>query len=257
MRVNSQKVISQFLLILSLLVHGQLVAAQCIDREKVTYGGDWGYQDYVHRCPTYHFAYGGTESKDWGVLDDPVSMSQAPAIILQLKQLIEDSIRHYSGDKFAQQIHFQSVEMVVPEQLRYFKKEGRQNVTLKYCKAKYFYYYEFKPDSLATYHYGVAIDKQNKIVSPFIFPKVSEYKPINLTFSYCQLLRIAEQVQPDIKPVETIRLVYDKQEKLFYWLISQEIQDQHEGVNHYNQVLIDAADLTKTKVSLGEASIVY
>lgn len=249
--------VSRLLLALGLLVGPQLAAAQCIDPEKVTYGGDWGYSDYIHRCPTYQFAYGGTESKDWGVLDNPVSMAQAPAIILQLKQLVEDSIRRYAGAKFYQQVRFSSVEMVVPEQLRYFKKEGRQNVTLKYCKAKYYFYYEFKPDSLATYHYGVAIDKHNKIVSPFKFPKASEYQPIDLTFSYCQLLRIAEQAQPDIKPVDTIRMVYDDQEKRFYWLVSQEIQNEHEGVNHYNQVLIDAADLTKTKKRQGEASVVY
>lgn len=234
-----------------------MASAQCIDKEKITYGGDWGYQDYVHRCPTYQFAYEGTESKEWGVLDDPVSMFQAPAIILQLKQMVEDSIRRYAGAKFYQQLNFSSVEMVVPEQLRHFKKEGRQNVTLKYCKAKYYFYYEFKPDSIASYHYGVAIDKHNKIVSPFIFPKASEYQPIDQTFSYCQLLLIAEQAQPNIKPVETIRMVYDRQEKRFYWLVSQEIVDEHEGLNNYNQVLIDAADLSKTKKRQGESRISY
>lgn len=240
-----------------LLACAQLAAAQCIDQEKITYGGDWGYTDYTHLCPMYQFAYGGTESKEWGTLGDPVSMSQAPAIILQLKQLVEDSIRRYAGAKFYQQLRFNSVEMVVPEQLRHFKKEGRQNVTLKYCKAKYFFYYEFKPDSVATYHYGVAIDKQNKIISPFKFPKASEYRPIDLSFSYCQLLRIAEQAQPNIKPVDTILMEYDSKGKRFYWLISQEIVDQHEGTNYYNQVLIDAADLTKTKKRQGEAYIVY
>ena len=248
---------SRFLLFLCLLTWSHLGVAQCIDKEKITYGGDWGFTDYIHRCPTYQFAYGGTDSKEWGVLDDPVSMAQAPAIVLKIKRKVEDSIRRYAGENFYQQLHFSSVEMVVPEQLGYFKKEGRQDVTLKYCKAKYYFYYEFKPDSIASYHYGVAVDKHNKIVSPFKFPKASEYRPINKKFSYCQLLRIAEQAQPSIKPIETIRMVYDSKDKRFYWLVSQEIVNQHEGVNYYNQVLIDAADLTKTKKRQGEASIVY
>lgn len=255
--VPCRVIVTRLILLVSLLVVSQLATAQCIDSTTVTYGGDWGYSDYIHRCPTYQFAYGGTESKDWGVLDDPVSMAQAPAIILQLKHAVEDSIRRYAGPQFYQQLHFSSVEMVVPEQLRYFKKEGRQNVTLKYCRAKYYFYYEFKPDSLASYHYGVAIDKHNKIVSPFQFPKASEYQPVDLTFSYCQLLRIAEQVQPDLKPVAHIKLVCDKQDKRFYWLVSQEVVNEHEGVNQFNQVLIDAADLTKTRRSQGKVSIVY
>jgi len=108
---NTQKVVSRLIASIGLLTCAQPVAAQCIDKEKITYGGDWGYQDYIHLCPTYQFAYGGTESKEWGVLADPVSMAQAPAIISQLKQSIEDSIRRYSGAKFYQQLHFQSVEM--------------------------------------------------------------------------------------------------------------------------------------------------
>lgn len=234
-----------------------IATAQCIEPEKITYGGDWGYTDYIHRCPIYQFAYGGTESKEWGTLRDPIAMTQAPAIIHQLKQIVEDSIRRYAGVKFFQLVHFDRVEMVVPEQLSHFKREGDINATLKYCKAKYFFYYEFKPDSMATYHYGVAIDQHNKIVSPFKFPKASEYQPIDQAFSYCQLLRIAEQIQPNIKPVGTIRMVFDQQKKRFYWLVSQEIINQREGVNHYNQVLIDAADLTKAKAEQGEASIVY
>ncbi|SHJ85394.1 hypothetical protein SAMN02745146_0355 [Hymenobacter daecheongensis DSM 21074] len=240
-----------------LLASAQFAAAQCIDQEKITYGGDWGYTDYIHRCPMYQFAYGGTESKEWGVLNDPVSMSQAPAIVLQLKRMVEDSIRRYAGAKFYQQLHFNAVEMVMPEQLSRFKKAGRRDVTLEYCKAKYFFYYEFKPDSLATHHYGVAIDRHNKIISPFTFPKASEYQPIDLSFSYCQLLRIAEQAQPNIKPVDTIRMEYDSKEKRFYWLVSQEVVDQHEGINYFNQVLIDAADLTKTQTSRGKVTVSY
>jgi hypothetical protein len=232
-------------------------AAPCIDPEKITYGGDWDYTAYIRQCPMYQFAYGGTESTEWGVLNDPVSMSQAPPIVLQLKRMVEDSIRSYAGTNFFQQLHFNAVEMVVPEQLSHFKKAGRQDVTLTYCKARYFFYYEFKPDSLATYHYGVAINEYNKIISPFKFPKASEYQPIDQRFSYCQLLRIAEQIQPDIEPVNTITMEYDQQEKRFYWVVSQEIVNQRAGVNYYNQVLIDAADLTKTKKKQGQARIVY
>ena len=41
------------------------VLSQCIDKEKITYGGDWGFTDYIHRCPTYSFTFDGDTSKNW------------------------------------------------------------------------------------------------------------------------------------------------------------------------------------------------
>jgi hypothetical protein len=233
------------------------ISAQCIDKEKVTYGGDWGYTDYIHRCPTYNFTFGGDKSKNWNILNDPIDIMQAPKEVLTLKRDIESKIKDYAGEDFFSRVKFNSVEVVYPERLKAFADSGRQNVTLEFCKAKYFFYYEFKPDSISTYHIGVALDKSGKIISKFNFPSKEDYKPIDTTFTYCKLIDIARKTQNKIDPIEEISFEFNNKTNQFYWLITQEIVNKKEGLNYYNQVAIDAADLSKTKNIKGKASIVY
>jgi hypothetical protein len=229
--------------------------AQCIDLQKITYGGDWGFVNYIHLCPTYAFAFGGDTSKQWNILTDPIDIMQAPREVLHLKNKVDSAIKHFAGDKFFSKIKFNSVEVVYPELLQMFRDSGRNEVTLKHCKAKYFFYYEFQPDTIAGYHIGIAVNDRGKIISEFNFPSKSNYKPVDTTFSYCKLVKTARQVQQNIDPIERIQLEYDTTRKRFYWLISQGLVNEKEGLNYYNQVIIDAADLTKTSTSKGEAFV--
>ncbi len=229
--------------------------AQCVEREKISYGGEYGFVDFIHLCPTYNFSYEGDTSKDWNVLTDPININQAPKKVLIFKNQIEKNIRDYSGDDFYSKLHFNSVEVVYENKLKKFKKSGRQNVTLKYCKAKYFYYYKLKIDTLSTYLIGVALNKKGKIISKFHFPDKQNYAPINT--NYCKLIEIAKKSQPQIEPIEDIKLAYDEKTKRFYWQITQEIVNSKEGINYFNQVIIDASDLTKTKNIIGNVNIVY
>jgi len=237
-----------------LLIH-LVFFAQCIERKKISYGGDYGFVDFIHLCPTYNFAFGGDTSKNWNVLTAPIDISQAPKEVLLFKDDIEKKIIEYSGNDFFEKIKFNSVEVVYKNKLKEFKKSGRQDVTLKYCKAKYFYYYEFKIDSLSSYHIGIALNDKGKIISKFSFPSKDNYVPVDSSFNYCKLIQIAKKSQPLIEPIKDIKLDYDEELKRFYWQITQEIVNIKEGKNNFNQVIIDASDLNKTKNIIGETYI--
>ncbi|WP_461092492.1 hypothetical protein [Spirosoma gilvum] len=230
---------------------------QCIDREKITYGGDWGFVNYIHRCPTYNFAFGGDTSKSWNVLTDPIDILQAPRDVLLLKQKVERKIKEFAGEAFFAKVKFNSVDVVYPELLKTFRDSGRQDVTLKYCKAKCFYYYEFKPDTLATYHFGIALDDKGNIISKFNFPSKSQYKEIDTNFSYCRLIDIARKTQTNIDPIKEIKLEFDNKTNRFYWLVTQGLVNTTQGKNYFNLVFIDAADLTKVTTSKASVNVVY
>jgi len=243
-------------ILIFLLTHLTIIA-QCIDKEKITYGGDYGFVDYIHRCPTYNFAYGGDTLRNWNMFGDPIDIIQAPKNLMDLKKKVEMQIKKYAGTKFFSKVKFKSVDVVYADKLKSFKAHGQLGVTLKFCKAKYFFYYEFKPDTIATYHIGIALDNSGKIISKFHFPSKENYQPIDTSFTYCRLIEIARKSQHDIDPIAEIKFEYNEKEKKFYWLISQDILNKKEGLNYMNEVIIDAADLTKTVNTTGRASIRY
>ncbi|MEN0052649.1 MAG: hypothetical protein AAGC65_03230 [Mucilaginibacter sp.] len=233
-----------------------LAYSQCIDRGKIKYGGNYYSTDYIRLCPTYAFATNGDTSKNWNVLTDPIDIKQAPAKALAYKRNVDIAILKYSGDKFYSKLNFHSLEVVYPQRLNWFKKQGRQDVTLKYYKAKYFFFYQFKPDSIASFLIGIAVNKEGKIISPFVFPSKKNYAPIDTSFTYCKLLEIARSKQRDIDPVQELSLEFDTKSQRFLWLISQSVVDTKEGDNFFNQVMIDAADLSKVQTAKTYATIV-
>ncbi|MGS0748975.1 hypothetical protein [Halpernia sp. GG3] len=244
------------LIFLILLLHITSFA-QCIDKEKVVSGGEYNFSEFIHRCPTYSFAYNGDKSKNWNVLNDPIDISQAPENVLLYKNKIENKIIEYSGKDFFDKIKFNSVEVVYKDKLNLFKKSGRLDVTLKYCKAKYFYYYELKIDILSGYYIGIALDKKGNILNDFNFPPKEKYIPIDTNFSYCKLIEIARKSQPEIDPIESISLEFDETDNRFFWRITQEMLNKKQGINKYNIVDIDAADLTKFRNEIGTADVIY
>jgi hypothetical protein len=231
--------------------------SQCIDKNKIEFGGDYNFVNYMFLVPSYSFAIKGNTSRNWNVLNDPIDIKQAPKRALIYKESVEDSIKKYAGKDFFSNLEFENVEIVYPEKYQTFIDSGRQDVTQKVCKAKYFYFYQFKPDTLASYLIGIAVNKVGKIISPFNFPSKKYYKPIDKTFTYCKLINIARQAQKDIDPIKEISLQYDKVKKNFYWLISREIVNEKEGINYINQVEINAANLSDVKRVQSEVMVVY
>jgi hypothetical protein len=231
------------------------VFAQCIERKKISYGSEYGFVDFIHLCPTYNFSYDGDKSTDWNLLSDPIDIRQAPKEVLIFKEQIENEIRNYSGNDLYSKLVFKSVEVVYEDKLGAFIERGRQNLTLEYCKAKYFYYYELELDNISTYLIGVTLDKKGKRISDYHFPNKSNYVPIDTNYDYCKLIEIAKKSQPQIEPIRDIKLDYDEESKSFFWQITQEIVNIKEGKNNFNQVIIDASDLNKTKNIVGETYI--
>jgi hypothetical protein len=231
--------------------------SQCIDRGKIKLGGDYGFINFIRRCPTYSFAYGGDTSKNWNVLDNPIDIKQAPVNALKFKKNVESKVENYAGDNFFSNLKFISVDIVYPEKLKQFIHDGRTDVTLKYYKAKYFYYYQFKPDTSSAFLIGIAVRKDGKILSPFMFPSKNNYKAVDKNFTYCKLINIARTVQKNIDPIESISLEFDTKSQRFVWMISQAVVKSHEGDNFINQVFIDAADLSQTEKSRTHVHIVY
>ena len=230
--------------------------SQCIEREKITYGGDW-HSGYVDVCPTYEFAYGGDTSKNWNFLDDPIDITQVAKMVMTVKNYVEQKIKSYAGETFYSRVKFNSVEIAYPQDIKKFIDSGRQDDFKKTCAAKFYFYYDFMPDSLMPYHMGIAVDTHGKIISPFEFPSKAEYKPIDTNYSYCKLLDIARKVKSDIEPIKEIQFQYNDKGKHFYWLIMQEIKNEKEGLNYFYEVEIDAANLTKTKLIKTKTFIVY
>jgi len=230
--------------------------SQCIDKEKITYGGDWR-SGYVDVCPTYEFAFGGDTSKNWNVLDDPIDIAQVAKVVMPVKNYVEQKIKSYAGETYFSRVRFNSVEIAYPEDIKKFIDSGRQDDFKKTCAAKYYFYYDFMPDSLMHYHMGIAADANGKIISPFEFPSKAEYKPIDTKYSYCKLVDIARKVKIDLEPIKEIQFQYDDKDNRFYWLIIQEIKNEKEGLNYFYEVEIDAANLAKTKLIKAESYIEY
>jgi hypothetical protein len=237
-----------FLFCLLILLSVQVSAfAQCNDKPKIEFGGDFGFVDYMFNCPSYSFAYNGDTSKNWGVLNNHIDIRQAPTKVLVYKKMVEKTIKSYAGDKFFSDLKFYDVDVNYPEKFQAFKDSGRTDMLHKYSKAKYFYYYRFGPNDTASYLIGVAVNKNGKIISPFTFPSKKYYRPIDKAFTYCKLIDIARKTQKDIDPIEDIRLEYDSQHGRFYWLISRKLVNETEGTNYIHQVEINAANLADAK----------
>ena len=228
--------ITRKLLIVVLLsiAYTSFVSAQCIDRKKISWSEDGLFYNYGYLCPAYFFSFGGDTSKKWNIGFENVDIRQAPVNVLKFKKKVDQAIKNYAGGNFFKNLKFTNVEVCYPERLKFFKDSGAVLATLAHYKCRYSYNYSFEPDSLTGYNICIGVTSSGQIVTPFIFPSKRSYKPIINSFTYCQLIGIAKQIQKNIEPIDKISFNYDKKKKLFYWLISQEIVGVHEGSNNIN-----------------------
>ena len=244
------------LVIIGIIMSFSTAFSQCIDRQKIRWGGDYGNYHYSYLCPAYFFAYGGDTSRNWNTSNNNIDIRQAPVNALKFKAKVEQEIKKYAGESFFKNLKFYNVSVGYPDRLKLFLDSGAR-VSLKHYKAKYFYFYGFEPDTITAYLVGVAVNSSGKILTRFNFPSKRYYKPIDKAYTYCKLIDIAKNVQKDIDPIDEIKFDYDKKKKRFYWLISQATVNDREGINYINQVIIDAADLKKVSATRGQVTIVY
>jgi hypothetical protein len=225
--------------------------AQCIEKEKIMWGGNY----IIPFCPAYQFTFDGDTSKHWSILD-PMHISQVKDLITPVKNSVEQEVKNYAGESFFSRVEFQSVDIVYPDSIEKFKSRQPQ-VDWEKCKAKYYFYYKFFPDSIASYNIGIAVNEQGKIISQFKFPAKQDYVPIDTSLTVCRVVDIAMKANKDIVPIEEVKFDYDPKTKRFYWVISQEILNVREGENKYNQVIVDAANPKIVRTQVGKSHVVF
>lgn len=245
------------IVVLLLDIYVSSAHAQCIDRKKINWSRDGLFYNYGYLCPAYFFSFDGDTSKKWNTGFENIDIRQAPANVLKFKQKVDRTIKNYAGENFFRNLKFSNVEVCYPERLKFFKDEGAVLATLAHYKCRYTYNYSFKPDTLTGYNICIGVTSSGQIITPFIFPSRRFYKPINKSFTYCQLIEIARKAQKNIDPIDYISFNYDGKKKIFYWLISQKLVNEHEGRNDINQVIIDAADFRKVSTVKFPAFVVY
>lgn len=227
----------------------------CIEDEKVKYGGDFNSHNYTYFCPAYQFAYDGETTKSWDILN-PIDIRQVASTVLPIKAKVEQQIRSYSGESLFSKLKFSSVDVVYADSIKKFS--GRMpEVDMKLCKSKYYFYYTIQADVQAVFNVGFAANEKGQIISPFDIPSKQYYAPIDTTLNVCKVLDIARKVYPKIDPIAEVTFDYDDKSKRFYWLVSQEIVGRHEGLNTFNQIMIDAASPLKIEKLKGQVSISY
>lgn len=223
------------LLILSFNAH-----SQCVGEEKLTYGGDWDFYQYIFFCPTYDFAFDGDTARQWSILN-PIDINQIKDEIFPIKSKIESQILDFSGKEFFEDLNFVNVEVAFPDSIDKFS--GRMpSVIMDSCRAKYFFYYKFIPIENVHYNIGIAVNEQGEILNSFNFPAKKDYKIIDKEMTICEILEITKKYKKQIEPIEDIKLHYNEKDKKFYWLVSQGIKERKEGIHYYNELLIDASN---------------
>lgn len=224
--------------------------SQCIDEQKVKYGGDFGHYEYIYFCPSYDFAYGGDTSKKWSILN-PIDIRQVASTVVPVKEAVEQQIRAYAGDAFFSNLTFSSIQVVYLDSLAQFKGRGPA-VDMTRCKGKYFLTYYFRGDSKAAYCIGVAVDEQGNILSPFSFPSKQDYKPIDTTLTVCEVLSKARKFNRKLGEIQEVRFDYNPTSKRFYWLVAQEVKKPKREENTFIEVVIDAAEPARINAQEGK-----
>ena len=236
-----------FLLVLLIISFASVAAqAQCINEDKIKYGGDFGSHNYTFFCPTYSFSYKGETSKKWGILN-PIDIRQVEATILPVKNKVEQKIREFAGESFFSRLEFYSVDIVYADSIAKFKGRVPEAETAG-CRGKYYFYYYFRADSKAAYCVGFAVDEKANIISPFNFPSKQDYKPIDTTLTVCKVIEQSKRYSKKITPIDKIEFEYDSKAKRFCWLITQKLVAPRAGLNTRHQMVIDAAEPAKVAI---------
>lgn len=242
--------------ILTILIFSFNSFSQCIEKNKISYGGDWSNYKYTYFCPTYEFAFGGDTSKTWNILNDHIDINQISSQILPVKEKVERQILIYSGQDFLQDLKFLSVQIVYPDSIDKFS-DRMPFCNLDSCRAKYFFYYNYSPVENANFHIGIAVNDYLEIINEFNFPAKKDFKPIDKKLTVCKLIDISKRYKKQIEPIEKIKLDYDKESKSFVWIISQGLINEKEGINKYNEMIINASDSEKIEFKVSEVMIMF
>ncbi len=229
------------ILLLFLLISFKLSFCQCIDNQKIDYGGEREFPKYQYLCPTYNFVNNGDTSKHWLFIND-IDIKQIAKEIDPIKEHVEHQIKKVAGPLFYSRVKFSCVTVVYPDSIKQYIEGGHKETTTKYCKAKYCFSYFFTIDTNVAYVIDIAVNSKGHILSKLHVPSRYQYVPVANNMTVCKAIQIARKTSNRIDPISRVVFDYDEKRHRFYWLISQEITNHKEGINNVNQVYIDAAN---------------
>lgn len=218
------------------------IQSQCYDKKIIDFGGSFNFTDYSFRCPTYEFSKKVDSLSEWKIMQ-PNYIGKISNEIYPIKGKIEKDIREYSGKKFFQHLEFNSVSVNYPDSIAKFKRVS--GIKDKKCKAKYFFYYYFKPEENVKYCIGIPVNEKGERMSNFNFPSKDNFKNLDKNLDVCEVIRLAKVFEKNIDPIEKVSFEYDEEKKMFYWLITQEgkmVERRNGYFDKYNVVKINASD---------------
>ena len=216
--------------------------SQCFNEKIIDFGGSFNFAEYSFKCPTYRFSENAKASTEWKILD-PNNIEKVSNIINPIRKKIEKEILEFSGNEFIKHLEFSSVSINYPDSISKFK--GVPEIKDKKCKAKYFFYYYFKPKRNVKYCIGIPVNEKGKRMSKFNFPSKSEFKKLDEKLDVCEVIRLAKVFEKNIDPIKEVSFEYDNENKVFYWLITQErklIKRNNGYFDKYNIVKINASN---------------
>jgi len=229
---------------------------QCIDNQKISYGGIRAFPEYQYLCPTYNFVYNGDTSKHWSFIND-IDIKQIAKEINPIKAHVEQQIKKYAGPAFYLRVKFSCVTVVYPDSIKQYIEGGHDSTTMKYCKAKYCFSYFFTIDTNVSYIIDIAVNEKGRILSKMHIPSESQYISVAKNMTVCKAISIARKISKNIDPIRDVTFDYDEKKHRFYWLISQEIINPKEGINKVNQVYIDAANPKIARNQIFDSMVVF
>lgn len=214
--------------------------SQCANYDKLKIGGDYNSSSYIDVCPTYKFSLDAEASTTgYFYLDRPQKF--VPKVVEQIQENLEKKLEAMIGDELATKLHYKGVSISYFDSIR--KLETRFPVVdLEKCKTKYFFYYELEPIKDVKFCVGIALDDDQKIISPLPFPTEQAKLTLDPELNVCKVLQIAKESKTPIEPIDFVSFEFDATKKEYFWVVRQKIVNPKKGSNEYNQILIEARD---------------
>ncbi len=222
------------------------VNAQCNIPESAIESDEFPYRSakarYIFNAPSYIFAPGGDTSRVWNLEHKPISLTRLPAPAVLVQNMVEDTIKAYSGNVFFDDLVFDNVEIVYPD-----RKNDFGFMNFQRYKLKYWFTYRLEVDNLHSLPVGIGVYDDGTIAVKLNMPKRVTYKRVIKNVNYCELASVASHTNKALNESGRFVFQFDEQHG-FRWLVLQKLV---KNKIKYNRplVYINAADFSDVKAS--------
>jgi len=209
------------LLITSIIL---LTLTGCSTLGKIETGGEWIGYNYSYFCPAYSFSAKGQKSKKWDIVYTN-HISMAGQDYLDALKIAEDYIKNRGGKNYYDNVKFVYVDITYLDSADNFKNKGPLYDLDKCGDTKYYFSFLFSGGQNIKYRFGIALNDKNEIISEHIFPNQLTNPDFDKIISPSKAIRLAKNHNGTlVTPLETIELVYNKDNNCFVWDLEQEMK---------------------------------